>query len=166
MLNISKWFFGKRYLITLLIVLILLWIIIFSWFIYEENKYKDDVVDKSSFARSYYEIENNGKKIKKYYANAFTDSIYFISTMFGTFGYGDIYPKTNSAKGLITCMHFIVIIFIMGLYENIFVSNKTIKDLSLNIMKLSSELPISNSISKSRNYRAISDPSFSNVNLT
>jgi hypothetical protein len=158
--------FGKRYLITLLIVLILLWIIIFSWFIYEENKYKDDVVDKSSFARSYYEIENNGKKLKKYYANAFTDSIYFISTMFGTFGYGDIYPKTNSAKGLITCMHFIVIIFIMGLYENIFVSNKTIKDLSLNIMKLSSELPINNSIIKSRNYRTISDPSFSNVNIT
>ena len=65
MLNISKWFFGKRYLITLLIVLILLWIIIFSWFIYEENKYKDDVVDKSSFARSYYEIENNGNEIEK-----------------------------------------------------------------------------------------------------
>ena len=165
MLNISKWFFGKRYLITLLIVLILLWIIIFSWFIYEENKYKDDVVDKSSFARTYYEIEKDGKKVKKYYANAFIDSIYFISTMFGTFGYGDIYPKTNSAKGLITCMHFIVIIFIMGLYENIFVSNKTIKDLSLNIMKLSSELPISNSISKPRNYRSISDSSLSNVNL-
>ena len=80
--------------------------------------------------------------------------------MFGTFGYGDIYPKTNSAKGLITCMHFIVIIFIMGLYENIFVSNKTIKDLSLNIMKLSSELPIS----KPRTYRTISNPTFSNVN--
>ena len=158
MLNISKWFFGKRYLITLLIVLILLWIIIFSWFTYEENQYKDDVVDKSSFARTYYE---NEKKVKKYYANAFTDSIYFISTMFGTFGYGDIYPKTNSAKGLITCMHFIVIIFIMGLYENIFVSNKTIKDLSLNIMKLSSELPIS----KPRTYRTISNPTFSNVNV-
>lgn len=160
MLNIGKWFFGVRYLITLSIILIILWIIIFSWFTYEENKYKDDVVDKSSFSRTYYEIEKNGKKVKKYYANAFTDSIYFISTMFGTFGYGDIYPKTNSAKGLITCMHFIVIIFIMGLYENIFISNKTIKDLSLNIMKLSSEFPINNSINKSPYARSKSDTSY------
>ena len=56
--------------------------------------------------------------------------------MFGTFGYGDIYPRTNSAKGFITFWHFIIIIFVMDLYENIFVSNKTIKDLSLDMLKL------------------------------
>jgi hypothetical protein len=56
--------------------------------------------------------------------------------MFGTFGYGDIYPRKNSAKGFITFWNFIIIIFVMNLYENVFVSNKTIKDLSLNIKKL------------------------------
>jgi hypothetical protein len=136
-LNISSWFFGINYLITLSVVVLILWIVIFSWFSVEENKYGDDVVDKSSFTRTYYEIEENGIKKKKYYANAFADSIYFISTMCGTFGYGDISPKTNSAKGLISFMHLIIIIFIMNLYENIFISNKAIKDLSLDMLKLS-----------------------------
>lgn len=140
MSNISKWFFGTRYLLTLTIVLVILWLIIFIYFIVEENKYKDDVVDKSGFARTFYEYKDNGINKKKYYANAFTDSIYFISTMFGTFGYGDIYPKTNSAKSLVTIMHFIIVIFIMGLYENVFVTNKTIKDLSMDIFKLSNDL--------------------------
>jgi len=103
----------------------------------DENKYGDDVVDKSGFTRSYFEIEENGQTKKKYYSDAFTDSIYYTSTMFGTFGYGDIYPKSNSAKGLITFWHFIIIIFVMNLYDNIFVSDKTIKDLSLDIIKLS-----------------------------
>lgn len=138
--NISKWFFGTRYLLTLTIVLVILWLIIFIYFIVEENKYKDDVVDKSGFARTFYEYTDNGINKKKYYANAFTDSIYFISTMFGTFGYGDIYPKTNSAKSLVTIMHFIIVIFIMGLYENVFVTNKTIKDLSMDIFKLADNL--------------------------
>lgn len=140
MSNISKWFFGTRYLLTLTIVLVILWLIIFIYFIVEENKYKDDVVDKSGFARTFYEYKDNGINKKKYYANAFTDSIYFISTMFGTFGYGDIYPKTNSAKSLVTIMHFIIVIFIMGLYENVFVTNKTIKDLSIDILKLDDNL--------------------------
>lgn len=137
MINLSNWFFGVKYLITIAIVFLLLWIIIFSWFTIEENKYGDDVVDKSSFQRTFYEIEENGKIKKKYYANSFVDSFYFISTMFGTFGYGDIYPKTSGAKGLISCMHIIIIIFIMQLYENIFISKKIIKDLSLDILKLS-----------------------------
>lgn len=136
-LNISNWFFGINYLITLTIVVLILWIIIFSWFLVEENKYGDKVVEKSSFMRTYYEIEENGIKKKKYYANSFADSIYFISTMCGTFGYGDIYPKTSNAKGLISFMHLIIIIFIMNLYENIFISNKVIKDLSLDVLKLS-----------------------------
>jgi hypothetical protein len=137
MVNLSNWFFGVKYLITITIVFILLWIIIFSWFLIEENKYGDEVVDKSSFQRTSYEIVENGKVKKKYYANTFADSFYFISTMFGTFGYGDIYPKTSGAKSLVSCMHIIIIIFIMQLYENIFISNKIIKDLSLDIIKLS-----------------------------
>lgn len=141
MVEISKWFFGTRYLITLSIVLIILWLIIFTWFLIEESIYKDNVVDKSHFARTYYDYKDENKtEHKKYYANAFTDSFYFISTMFGTFGYGDIYPKTNSAKGLVSIMHFIIIIFAMNLYENIFVSNKTIKNLSIDVMKLSDQL--------------------------
>jgi hypothetical protein len=145
MSNISKWFFGTRYLLTLTIVLVILWLIIFTYFTVEENKYKDDVVDNSGFARSFYEyretdLDGNIIIKKKYYANAFTDSIYFISTMFGTFGYGDIYPKTNSAKTLVTIMHFIIVIFIMGLYENVFVTNETIKNLSIDLLKLADNL--------------------------
>lgn len=136
-MNISNWFFGIKYLITLSIIFLILWIIIFSWFIIEEKKYGEEMVEKSSFARTYYEIEENGIKKKKFYANSFADSFYFISTMFGTFGYGDIYPKTSSAKGLISFMHLIIIIFVMNLYENIFISNKVIKDLSLDVIKLS-----------------------------
>lgn len=165
MLQISQWFFGIRYLITLSIVLIILWLIIFSWFLIEENKYKDNVVDNSSFARTYYEFNDNGKLQKKYYANAFTDSIYFISTMFGTFGYGDIYPKTNSAKLLISWMHLIIVIFGMNLYENIFISNKTIKNLSIDVMKLSDQLNITKEKLKrstSRNYSE-SDSLLSNL---
>ena len=135
--SISEWFFGFRYLITLSIVLFILWLSLFIWFMVDEHKYGDDVVDQSGFTRSYFEIEENGQTKKKYYSDAFTDSIYYTSTMFGTFGYGDIYPKSNSAKGLITFWHFIIIIFVMNLYENIFISNKTIKDLSLDILKLS-----------------------------
>ena len=160
MVNFSKWFFGVRYLITLSIVLLLLWIIIFSWFLIEEHKYGNDVVDKSGFARTYYEVEENGKIIKKFYANAFTDSIYFISTMFGTFGYGDIYPKTNSAKGLVTCMHFVIVIFIMSLYENVFVEDKTVKDLSLDIQGLTNKYELKNS-----RERAQSEPPTFNSNL-
>lgn len=155
MINISKWFFGIRYLITLTIIILILWIIIFIWFLIEEKIYGDEVVDKSHFSRTYYEINNSNIIKKKYYANAFTDSIYFISTMFGTFGYGDIYPRTNKAKGLVTTMHFIIVIFIMGLYENIFVSNKTIKDLSLDMLKLSSNTQPLYSRSRSRAYTNI-----------
>lgn len=161
MLDISKWFFGIRYLITLSIILIILWLIIFSWFSYEEKKYKEHVVDNSGFTRTFYEIEENGKKVKKYYATAFTDSIYFISTMFGTFGYGDIYPKTNSAKGLVTCIHFIIIIFIMKLYENIFVSNKIINDLSLDMMKLINGVAMSNKAK----YQLLPESSFTKVSI-
>lgn len=128
--TINKWLSGQRFILTLLIVVVILWIIILSWFLYEENIYKDDVVDKSGFVRTFYEIEKDGKIIKKYYSDAATDSIYFISTMFGTFGYGDIYPKTNAAKGLITSMHFIIIIFVMGLYKNIFISNTKLHERS------------------------------------
>lgn len=140
-MGISDWFFGIKYLITLSIILIILWLSLFIWFSIEENKYGEDVVEKSGFARSYYEVTENNTNKKKYYSNAFADSIYYTSTMFGTFGYGDIYPRTNSAKGFITCWHFVIIIFVMNLYENIFVSNKTIKDLSLDMLKLT-ERPI------------------------
>lgn len=139
-MQISKWFLGTKYLITLLIIITLIWITIFAWFAIEEKKYGDDVVDQSSFMRTFHEFDDNGIIKKKYNANAFTDSIYYTSTMFGTFGYGDIYPKSNSAKGLITFWHFIIIIFIMNLYEHYFVSNKTIKDLSLDMIKLSETL--------------------------
>jgi hypothetical protein len=135
-MGISDWFFGIKYLITLTIILIILWACLFTWFSIEENKYGDDVVDKSGFLRSYYEVDENNTNKKKYYSNAFADSIYYTSTMFGTFGYGDIYPRSNAAKGFITFWHFIIIIFVMNLYENMFVSNKTIKDLSLDLLKL------------------------------
>lgn len=135
-MDVSQWFFGIKYLITLLVVLSILWVSLFIWFSFEENKYGDDVVDKSGFVRSYYEVNENNTNKKKYYGNAFADSIYYTSTMFGTFGYGDIYPRTNSAKGFITFWHFIIIIFVMDLYENIFVSNKSIKDLFVDIQKL------------------------------
>jgi TM2 domain-containing membrane protein YozV len=136
-MNISEWFFGIKYLITLTIILIILWLCLFLWFLIEEKKYGDDVVEKSGFVRPYYEVsKDNGLTNQKYYANAFSDSIYYATTMFGTFGYGDIYPRKNPAKGFITFWNFIIIIFVMNLYENVFVSNKTIKDLSLNIKKL------------------------------
>jgi hypothetical protein len=167
MFEISKWFFGTRYLITLTIVLIILWLIIFSWFLIEEKKYKDEVVDKSSFARTYYEIKENTNLKKKYYGNAFSDSIYFISTMFGTFGYGDIYPRTNTAKLLVSCMHFIVIIFGMNLYENIFVSNKTIKNLSMDVMKLSDQLNTTKEkLKRSNSKYSENDPLLSNLYTT
>ncbi len=163
MVEISKWFFGTRYLITLSIVLIILWLIIFSWFLIEESIYKDEVVDNSSFSRTYYEIKINEKTQKKYYANAFTDSIYFISTMFGTFGYGDIYPKTNSSKMLITSMHFIVIIFIMNLYENVFISNKTIKNLSMDVLKLSDQLNLTKNKLKKAESKTLDSTSLLNL---
>ena len=124
-MGIRDWFFGTKYLITLTIILIILWVSLFIWFSIEEYKYGDDVVDKSEFVRSYYEVNENNTNKKKYYANAFADSIYYSSTMFGTFGYGDIYPRTNSAKGFITCWHLIIIIFVMNLFQNIFPSNET-----------------------------------------
>jgi hypothetical protein len=136
-MNISKWFFGIKYLILLIIIFIILWLCLCIWFLIEEKKYGDDVVDKSAFVRSYYQVkEDNGLTTKKYYANAFSDSIYYATTMFGTFGYGDIYPRNSSAKGLITFWHIVIISLIMKLYENLFVSNKTIKDLSLDIQTL------------------------------
>lgn len=85
--------------------------------------------------------------------------------MFGTFGYGDIYPKTNSAKLLISWMHLIIVIFGMNLYENIFISNKTIKNLSIDVMKLSDQLNITKEKLKrstSRNYSE-SDSLLSNL---
>lgn len=141
----SNLFFGKKLLLTLFIIFLICWIIIFIWFLIDENKYKDNL-DLCNFARPFY--ENNNKKI--FYSNAITDSLYFTTTAFGTFGYGDIYPKTTIAKLYISLMHFIIIIFSMNLYENFFIENKTIKDLSLDITKLTSTMSKSNN--KNSNY--------------
>jgi len=138
-MDIRSWVVGIKYIVLLSIILIIFWLILFIWFYIEEQKYGDDIVDKSGFTRTYYEINKDGKNIKKYYGNAFIDSSYFVSTIFGAFGYGDIYPRTNAAKSIITIMHFIIIIFTLNLLEHVFVSEYTNKDLAINIIKLENE---------------------------
>lgn len=138
-MDISAWFVGVKYLILLSIILIIFWLILFIWFSIEEKLYGDEIVEKSGFERTHYEINKDGRNIKKYYGSAFIDSSYYVSTMFGTFGYGDIYPRTNGAKGVITIMHFIIIIFTLNLFEHIFISEHSKKELAFNIIKLENE---------------------------
>ncbi len=163
---IASIFLGKKLLITLFCVFIFLWFIIFLWFLIEEKKYKENVVHMSSFNRPYSEKVIEEKLIKEYDSNAAADALYFTTTTFGTFGYGDISPKTTASKIFISAMHFIVIIFGMGLYENIFIENKTIKDLST----ITSELNESLNVEKEKNRKRsksetpISTNNFNNTN--
>lgn len=103
-------FIGKNYLKLLLALFILFLIIIIVWFAIDK--------DKKDFNR-------------EYSTDPFTDAFYFLSTMFGTFGYGDIYPKSRLAKWIVSCMHITVIFLIMNLYEHIFISNKAVKDMAV-----------------------------------
>ena len=43
-MGIRDWFFGTKYLITLTIILIILWLSLFIWFSIEEYKYGVDAL--------------------------------------------------------------------------------------------------------------------------
>ena len=55
------------------------------------------------------EPTDGSEKIKRTASSTITDGVYFTTTQFSTIGYGDITPKTNTAKIISSFCHLLII---------------------------------------------------------
>lgn len=109
-------FLQNHFIAVLICCIIILISINLVWFSQmDPNGNSDDF----SFNRTIVEIgkDKDGKPIYDFISSSFTDACHYTLTSMSTVGYGDITPKTSSAKYWTMGMHIIIIIMSYKLFE-------------------------------------------------
>ena len=117
-------FMQSHYIFTVLIIICIIFIgniILFS---------ADKNIEDGHFNRNTTEID--GKT--KYVSSNFIDSMHYTLTTFSTVGYGDITPKTTTAKVWTMFSHLLVILTTLKLFEHIYVTGVSSKNSLENVI--------------------------------
>lgn len=120
-------FFSRHYVLLFIIILIVCFII--NWYVFSQMDPNGEA-DKMAFNRIIVPKEGVQNE-KEFISNNVTDSLYFTLTTFSTIGYGDITPRTTSAKAWCGIMHTLVILFTYKLYEHYMTVDKSSDENSL-----------------------------------
>jgi len=109
-------FFQNHFIAVLICCILLLISVNWYWFAQmDPNGNPNDF----SFNRTTIEIgkDKDGNPIYDFISGSFTDACHYTLTSMSTVGYGDITPKTSSAKYWTMSMHIMIIIMSYKLFE-------------------------------------------------
>lgn len=124
-----SYFMQSHFIFSLMCVIVIIFIGNFILFSYE-----NDDVDKGHFARNFDTI---GDK-KEYISSPELDAFHYTLTTISTIGYGDIIPKTSTAKRWTIFTHMLVILMSYKLFDYIY--NPNSKSLEAAITSLRADL--------------------------